>query len=156
MMARCIAAALSVRNQVPRHLRLFGTSLLLAASLWPVGAYGDVTNCKSDQGTLAYAQCINAVLAEEQQQLDRAFNKALENLPKRPPSAGMDSRNTTEQLRQHLNKAQEAWRTYALESCAFVGAMQGRGLWIGILEAQCLILETRARIEALKRLPGPS
>ena len=133
----------------------FGSGLFGVVFLCAFDAYADVTNCKSDQGTVAYAQCIAAVLVDEQKKLDETFRRALEKLPERPLSAVLDARNTTEQLREHLTKAQGAWRVYADESCAFVGSMQGRGLWVGVFTDQCLILETRSRIEALKHLPGP-
>ena len=133
--------------------RLIG--VFFAVLLSAIDAHADVTNCRSDQGTVAYAQCIEAVLIEEESKLDEAFKVALEKLPERPLSAVLDSRNTTEQLRTHLIKAQEAWRVYAQESCAFVGAMQGRGLWVGIFTSSCLIVETKSRIEVLRTLPGP-
>lgn len=129
--------------------------VFLAVLLLAIDAHADVTNCDSGQGAVAYAQCIEAVLSEEERKLDEAFKAALEKLPERPLSAVLDSRNTTEQLRAHLIKAQEAWRVYAQESCAFVGSMQGRGLWVGIFTTTCLIIETRSRIEALQTLPGP-
>jgi uncharacterized protein YecT (DUF1311 family) len=116
----------------------------------------DTTDCPTVRGTVALAQCVAAVLGEEEKRLDQAFQKALENLPDRPLSDVRDSRNTTEALRKHLVQGQSAWRTYAEESCAYLGAMQGRGLWIGIFANQCLIREMRSRIEALGRLPGPS
>lgn len=131
------------------------TGVFFAFLLLAIDAHADPTNCDSGQGTVAYAQCIAAVLIEEERKLDDAFKAALEKLPERPLSAVLDSRKTTEQLRTHLIKAQEAWRLYAQESCAFVGAMQGGGLWVGIFTTGCLIIETRSRIEALQTLPGP-
>lgn len=133
-----------------RLIAVFLPILLLA-----IDAHADVTNCDSGQGTVAYAQCMAAVLIEEEMKLDDAFKAALDKLPERPLSAVLDARNTTEQLRAHLTKAQGAWRVYAQESCAFVGSMTGRGLWVGIFTSGCLIVETRSRIEALRTLPGP-
>lgn len=133
-----------------RLIVVFLPILLLA-----IDARADVTNCDSGQGTVAYAQCMAAVLIEEERKLDDAFKAALDRLPERPMSAVLDSRKTTEQLRTHLIKAQEAWHLYAQESCAFVGAMQGGGLWVGIFTTGCLIVETRSRIKALQTLPGP-
>jgi uncharacterized protein YecT (DUF1311 family) len=129
--------------------------VFFAVLLLAIDARADVTNCESGQGTVAYAQCIAAVLIDEEKKLDEAFRAALEKLPERPLSAVQDARKTTEQLRTHLTKAQEAWRVYAQESCAFVGSMQGRGLWVGVFTTTCLIVETRSRIEALRTLPGP-
>jgi uncharacterized protein YecT (DUF1311 family) len=128
--------------------------VFLAVLLLAIDAHADVANCDSGQGAVAYAQCIEAVLSEEERKLDEAFSQR-GLVPKVVFTAVLDSRNTTEQLRAHLIKAQEAWRVYAQESCAFVGSMQGRGLWVGIFTTTCLIIETRSRIEALQTLPGP-
>jgi uncharacterized protein YecT (DUF1311 family) len=128
---------------------------LLAALLYAFDARADTTNCASDKGTVAYAQCVNSVLTELQKKLDQTYRLALENIPKLSSSDVLDPRKTTERLRQHLVQAQDAWEIYANESCAYIGAIQGRGLWIGIFEEECQIREKRIRIDALQRLPGP-
>jgi uncharacterized protein YecT (DUF1311 family) len=65
----------------------------------------------------------------------------------------MDRRNTTEELRRHLIQSQAAWQTYVDESCAYIGGVAGRNLWIAIITVQCLMRETRSRIDALGHLP---
>lgn len=126
---------------------------MLAAFLYPLDARADPTDCTSDKGAIAYAQCLHSVLIGLEKQLDQAFQKALENLPNR--SDEQDARRTNERLRQHLTQAQAAWKMYAIESCLFSGAMQGRGVWMAATATQCQIMQTKARIDALQRLPGP-
>jgi uncharacterized protein YecT (DUF1311 family) len=118
-------------------------------------ALADTTDCKNDKDTASFAQCITAALAKTREDLQVAFKQALESIPPLPLSDVQDSRKTGEMLKRHLIQAQSAWETYANETCSFVGGMQGRGLWIGIFGSECLIRESRARIDALRHLPKP-
>src|ERR1700741_2220135 len=63
-------------------LEILRVGFLLAGLLHAFDALADTTNCTSDKGTVAYAQCVNSMLTELQKQLDQTYRQALGNIPK--------------------------------------------------------------------------
>ena len=126
---------------------------LLSGFLAPLHAQADQNECSSYASSIEYAQCLSSKLTELRGQLDRSYRRALETVPNRSP-APSDNRQTTQQLRQHLVQSQAAWQTYVDEICAYAGGVQGgSSIWVTIFQAQCLLKETRSRIDYLEHLP---
>lgn len=128
---------------------------LLTALFYAFDVQADTTDCSTDNGTVAYAQCVNSVLTELQKQLDQTYRQALEHIPNGSVVDNSTGRKTRPQLTQNLVQAQSAWQIYASESCEYIGGTQGSRIWITIFAAECLIRETRSRIDVLQHLPGP-
>ena len=127
-------------------------AVLLTGFLAPLHAQTD--GCSNHGNSVEYAQCLGSKLTELRAQLDQSYRRALENVPNRSPPPS-DIRQTTQQLRQYLITSQAAWQTYVGEICAYAGGVQGgSGVWIGIFEAQCLLKETKLRIDFLEHLPS--
>jgi len=113
--------------------------------------------CTADKGSGAYVECLHQSLVELRAQMDRSYQRALSDVPNFPPNLISDSRKELSQLRLHLAQSQAAWQTLASESCAYAGGIRGgSSTWINIFELQCLIEETKARIDRLEHLPSPS
>jgi uncharacterized protein YecT (DUF1311 family) len=126
---------------------------LLSGFLAPLHAQADQNECSNYGSSIEYAQCLSSKLTELRGQLDRSYRRALETVPNRSP-APSDNRQTTQQLRQHLVQSQAAWQTYVAEICAYAGGVQGgSSIWVTIFQVQCLLKETRSRIEYLEHLP---
>ena len=107
-------------------------------------ARGDCSEAASD---LALAQCLGTRIADERQRVDRLYVAALAGLPDANPS---DLRKSKAQL----VAAQDAWKHFADENCAYVGGQEGGGnLWVTIFGELCLIDEYKKRIQFFESPP---
>jgi uncharacterized protein YecT (DUF1311 family) len=134
----------------PRKALVVAT--LLASLTFVTDARADTTACPTDQGTVAYAQCYGTEVAKARKELEQTFQQSLDKIPDRPPGEHEDVRNSPQELRKFLIASQDAWSKYIDASCALYGGSHGRGLWIYIFYADCVIRETRSRIDALRHL----
>jgi uncharacterized protein YecT (DUF1311 family) len=96
---------------------------------------------------LAQVQCLMKKIEAAEVELDNFFNAVLTQLPDTDP---YDTRKGKAQLR----KAQDAWRIYRNEHCAFIGGIQGgSNLWVTHFSGDCELEETNKRIEFFKSVP---
>jgi uncharacterized protein YecT (DUF1311 family) len=99
---------------------------------------------------LAQVQCLRKKIEATEVELDKVFNTVLTQLPDTDP---YDTRKGKAQL----SKAQDAWRTYRNEHCAFIGGIQGgSNLWVTHFAGDCELEETNRRIEFFKSVPWGS
>jgi uncharacterized protein YecT (DUF1311 family) len=115
--------------------------VFLLALAVPVIAIADdsaADPCAKDH--VAYAKCLGAKLSAADEEVERAFQVALAELPE---SDSEDTRKGRAQLR----KAQEAWRAFANENCAYVGGLEGgSSLWVTTSAMECQLKEDKKRI----------
>ena len=96
---------------------------------------------------LEQMQCLEAEIEALNATLDNLYQATLAKLP---DSDRTDSRKGKAQL----VRAQEAWRKYRDEHCAFIGGIQGgSNLWVSHFAANCEISETRNRITFFENVP---
>ena len=97
---------------------------------------------------IAVAQCLNKRIKSLNITVDQLYNSALANMP---VTDELDTRKSKAQL----VKAQDAWKTYVQENCAYVGGLEGGGnLWATIFSEQCLRDEYRRRIDFFAHPPS--
>lgn len=122
----------------------FAALLLIATASWANDAEEDP--CNKDYH-LAQVQCLGKKIQAAEVELDKQFKATVAQLPDSDPS---DNRKGKEQLR----KAQEAWRHYRDEHCAFIGGIQGgSNLWVSHFAGDCELEEINKRIEFFKNVP---
>ena len=138
----------------PRKTRM--AALFLAAlGVFTSNANAQVA-CDAEKGSVAFMECLHKTLDGLRTQLDQRYQRALSDVPDFPRNLISDSRKERSRLQQNLAQSQAAWQTYADESCAYAGGVRGgSGGWISIVTLQCLIEETKARIDRLEHLPSP-
>jgi uncharacterized protein YecT (DUF1311 family) len=96
---------------------------------------------------VAEVQCLGKKIEAAEKELDQLLSATLATLP---DSDSNDIRKGKAQLR----KAQNAWRSYRDENCQFIGGLQGgSNLWVTHFAADCMLDETKKRIEFFNRLP---
>jgi len=128
------------------NVRLAFLPVVLLAPLSSMAETATDDPCKLDYH-LAQVQCLGTKIEAAEKELDRLFNATLEKLRDSDPS---DTRKGKQQLR----KAQEAWRAYRDEHCAFIGGIQGgSNLWVTHFGAECELEETNKRIQFFKQVP---
>jgi len=110
----------------------------------PLGeSVGDPCNGVSH---LEEVQCLGKALQVQDQEINRAYKRALEALPKQD---GFDIRKTQSQL----VKSQRAWLKYRDENCTLVGGLEGgSNLWVTHFAAPCAQKETAERIKFLESI----
>ena len=120
----------------------------LLVSLLPAMAVAqELTVDPCAQSHLAYAKCVGKSLEAANAEVDRAYQSALAELPESDP-------NDTRKGRNQLRRAQEAWRNYVTEQCAFVGGVQGgSNLWVTTFAGECELKETAKRLEFFRNPP---
>lgn len=97
--------------------------------------------------TIEFAQCLSRQLNALQKKLAGVYEGVLQRTPEH---SAFDDRKT----RAQLEKAQAAWENYTRANCAYVGAIEGgSNAWVTVFEVQCLIQETKARIQFFEHPP---
>ena len=97
---------------------------------------------------IAIAQCLSQRIDNLKTIVTQLYNSALSGMPS---NNDFDTRKSQAQL----VKAQDSWRTYVQENCAYVGGLEGGGnLWVTIFSEQCLLDEYRKRIDFFKHPPS--
>ena len=118
----------------------------LFALIAPALAAADEDTC--DQSThLTVMECLNARIGVAAAELKVLYSATLAQRPDLDPS---DIRKT----RAQLLKSQEAWRNYVTAQCDLVGGLQGgSNSWVTTFAMQCVLEETKKRVDFLKHLP---
>jgi uncharacterized protein YecT (DUF1311 family) len=122
----------------------FWIGALLALTL-PAVVCAEDKPC-SQTNPLAVLECLNAKTEVAAAELKALYSAVL---ARRPDAEPTDTRKEKGQL----VKAQQAWRNYVTEHCAFVGGLEGgSNLWVTTFTMQCVLQETQERIDFFKDL----
>jgi uncharacterized protein YecT (DUF1311 family) len=122
---------------MPCFVRCLSVAVILLA--WSPLAHA-ADDCAQASGR-EQVQCLSDKIDAADTVLDTLYSAVLAKLPDNDPS---DTRKSKAQL----VKAEDAWRNYVDQNCAYIGAAEGgSNLWVTNFMARCQLDEIRKRID---------
>jgi uncharacterized protein YecT (DUF1311 family) len=145
MMPRSMSDKIKKQMSHTKRISLVAITLLFFNS---TGALADETECiKNAVGGLGVAQCYNAELGELEKEMNEVYETHIKKIEQK--NASTDNRKKSEQLK----KSQSTWKSFRDANCDFIGGQKGgSNIWVTTFSSQCMIQETKSRIEFFKKI----